>query len=121
MSKHIVLLSSPLRRNNQGNGLTHRFRRCVSEDALGAPIPGGNDTVEGLTNDSVIRRFHDRSEPPTCYFCLVAPGDIYQHIDSADDLTLTISERSRVWHDRSSFAIRALDDNHLVTNCAHLL
>src|SRR5580692_9621908 len=121
MSEHIVLLCSPLKRNNQGNVLANRFRRRVPEVLLGAAVPRGDYTLKRFANDSVIRRFDDSSEPPTCYFCLVAPGDIEQHVDPADHLTLAISERSRIRHDRSSCAIRALDDDHLVTNRTSLL
>src|ERR1700674_4916742 len=48
-----------LGRDEDRNRLPYYFFRCVSEDALGAAVPAGDDSVQIFGNDRVVGRFHD--------------------------------------------------------------
>jgi len=43
--------------------LANCFQGCVTEEPLGSEIPTGDDAVEVLADDRVVRRFDDRCEP----------------------------------------------------------
>jgi hypothetical protein len=54
------LLSRP---GEKGDVLADGFVRLIAEDARRAGVPAGDDAVERLAQDGVVRGFHDRGEP----------------------------------------------------------
>ena len=49
--------------DDQRDRLADRLRRRVAEDPLGGPVPGGDDTVERLADDRVLRGLDQRHQP----------------------------------------------------------
>src|SRR5688572_10554597 len=61
-AEHHVIFGLAIGRDDHPNGLPDGFGGEVTEHALGGPIPRGDDSVEVLTDDSVVRRFHHSGE-----------------------------------------------------------
>src|ERR1700722_8671811 len=55
--------SDAVRWNDQGDGMADDFGGRITEHALGGVVPGGDDAVEVLANNSVVARFDDGLEP----------------------------------------------------------
>src|SRR5439155_2713363 len=60
--KNLVFFRLAFRRNDQTDGLTDDFVSAVSEDPLGATVPGGDDAVQIFADDRVLARGDDRRE-----------------------------------------------------------
>ncbi len=56
------LLVLEVRRNDAGNGFADHFRRGEPEQALGCDVPGGDNPLERLADNSVLRGHDDRRE-----------------------------------------------------------
>ncbi len=50
----IVHLGATVGRNNDVDALADRFRRGISEQAFGGPVPAGDGAVERLGDDRVV-------------------------------------------------------------------
>ena len=57
----VLLLGEPFGRDEKRDGLADGLRGGVTEHSFGRPIPRGDDTVEILADDGVIRKFDDRA------------------------------------------------------------
>ncbi len=61
--ENVGLLLQAVRWNDQGDVPADRFCRGITEHPLGGVVPGGNNAVQGLTDDRIVRRLNDRREP----------------------------------------------------------
>ena len=57
----------------------------VAEHALRRRVPGGDDAVEVLGDDRVVRRFDHRGEPPAAASAALALADVARDLRRADD------------------------------------
>src|SRR5439155_106027 len=58
-SEHVGLFSPAVFRDDQVNVLADGLGRRVSKEPLGASIPGGDNTIQRLAHDGVVRRIDD--------------------------------------------------------------
>src|SRR5437899_2894309 len=52
-----------IRGNNNVDRLPHRLLSLPSKNPLRAAVPGGDDSIQSLTDDGVVGRFDNRGEP----------------------------------------------------------
>jgi hypothetical protein len=60
--EHPLLFLEPVLRNNQRDRTADRLCRCVPEQLLCGGIPAGDNSVQVLPDDRVVRGFHYRGE-----------------------------------------------------------
>ena len=53
----------PLRRDQDGHRLADDFGGRIAEEPLGSFVPAGDDAIEVLTDDRVVRGLDDGGEP----------------------------------------------------------
>src|SRR5258708_31497569 len=57
------LLLQAVRWNDRGDLPAIRFGGGIPDHRLGGVVPGGNNAVQGLTDDRIVGRLNDRREP----------------------------------------------------------
>src|SRR5437762_13330714 len=65
-----------LGRNDERYRLPHRLLRSVTEHPLGPLVPIGNDPIQVLADNGVVRRFDNRSQSAGPQFRGVMLGDV---------------------------------------------
>lgn len=96
--------------NEQRDRLADRLLSRVAEQALGAAIPTGNDAIERLAKDRVLRMIDDRRKPRQSISARRATGRIelvFHPIPLREPCQLPGAERSELQEQRS-------DDQHLI-------
>ena len=71
--------------NEDGDRFANDLFRCVAEQPLGTAIPTGDDAVETLADNRVVRRLDDRCQPLRIQIGALAFTDIDQHVHSANE------------------------------------
>src|SRR3954467_67621 len=66
-----------LRRDDGEDRLTDDLFFCPSEDAFGALVPAGNDTVQVFADDGIVRRLHDRGQSQRSFVDVSLLSDLY--------------------------------------------
>ena len=61
--EHLVLFCPPLLGDDQGDVAPHRLFRRPAEHPFRRGIPAGDDAVEGLADDDVVRRVDESRQP----------------------------------------------------------
>src|SRR6188474_604088 len=91
-----------------GNQSQHRFADdlfwFVSKDALGALVPIGDDSIQSLCRDRVVRGLNDRGQAQGCRLSELALGDVKKGIDCPGDFAVNVLKNSRSWNHVSAFA-----------------
>src|SRR4030095_2592206 len=62
LAKHVLFFGEPFGWHDESDRLADGLRGGVTEHSLGRQIPRGDDPVEILADDSVVREFDNRRE-----------------------------------------------------------
>ena len=103
--KNCGLLVELVRRNQNHDRFADHLFGGVAEDAFRPAVPAGDDAVEVLAHDRVIRVFDDRGEPLRVLLGALAITDLHQHIDGTHERTRAIVEKGRIGNERRPCAI----------------
>ena len=72
----------PIGRNEESDPLADDLVRRIAEDSLGGLVPAGDDAIDVVGHDRVVRPLDDRREFGVCRLRLLAPGDVVQTQES---------------------------------------
>ena len=111
-----------LGRNDERYRLPHRLLRSVTEHPLGPLVPIGNDPIQVLADNGVVRRFDNRSQSAGPQFRGVMLGDVPENQHHAGQLAAGVANGScaiedgpfgTIFRDQNSVVGQA-DDNTLL-------
>src|SRR2546421_7892888 len=91
--QNLLLLSVQLRGNDAGDWLPDHLVRLIPENVGRAGIPGGDDSIERLADDSVIGRGDDGRQARRLNARLVLLGDIHEKVDGAGQPAFAVPQR----------------------------
>src|SRR5579859_4531549 len=63
LGEDLLFLGEPFHGNDEGDGPADGLRRGISEEVFGPTVPAGDDAIESLGDDGVVRAFDDGGEP----------------------------------------------------------
>src|ERR1700733_5569187 len=105
-----ALLLQTVLRNQDRDRLADNLFGEVAEQALRAPVPGDDHTVEILADDRIVARFDDRTETALNTFGTLVLADVDQHVHGADQVAGSVVEGRRKRHERHARAVGPLGD-----------
>ena len=76
--KDLLFFVVSVRWNNQGDGFVDCLVRAKAEQFFRSSIPAGNNTIQILANDGVVRRLNDGGQMTAGIFVTFAFRDIAQ-------------------------------------------
>ena len=91
--QHLVLLGAAVVGDDEGDVPAHRLRGGPAEDALGPGVPGGDDAVERLADDRVVRGVDDGGEARLGDLASALRGDVPGDLGGAHDPARVILDR----------------------------
>jgi len=89
--KDVGLFINVIGRNEHRYRLTDRFLIRITKEPLCAFVPRGYNTLKVFADDSIVRKFDDRSKPSGRLFRTLAISDIE---GGADDVAAAIERRA---------------------------
>ena len=107
------LLLLPVFGDEDGHRLSHDFMVGIAVEPLGALVPAGNDPIQILGQNRVVRRCHDGGQPLRRKFGFLPAADVHEHVDRPDHLACFIEKRRRVGKERDARSVRPFGDGFL--------
>ena len=104
-----------------GDRLADDFAGGVAEQPLRTSVPGGDDAVEILADDRVVRRLDDRRQLGGEVLRALPLGDIDEHVDRAEQHAKLVAKGCRVSEEENPCAIRPFGDRFGAVNWPALL
>jgi len=95
-------------RQQDGDRLADHLGGRIAENRLGAAVPIGDDAVERLADDGIVRRGDDRGQPAVGQFDRLAPRNLDQNAPALDRM-IVIGEGASP-HPQPSFGVAPDDE-----------
>ena len=108
--EHHIFFALPVRRNDHANRLADGFGGRIAKHAFRRQIPRGDDAVEILADDRIIRRFHDRDEPSAGEGRLHPVRNVPGDFRCANHLTRVVVNRRHRQRNRDERPVLPLPD-----------